>query len=55
MSEVHTGKHLSDTVPVQNGLIKGDASLPMLFNFALEYTIRNSLENQMGLKMNLTH
>jgi hypothetical protein len=37
----HLGKHLSDNVPMQNGLKQGDALSPLLFNFALEYAIRN--------------
>jgi len=33
-------KHLFDAFPIQNGLIQGVALLPLLFNFALGYTIR---------------
>jgi hypothetical protein len=36
-SKIHIGKHLYDTFPIQNGLEQGDASLPILLNFALEY------------------
>jgi hypothetical protein len=39
-STVRLGKHLSDSFPIQNGLKKGDALSPLLFNFALEYAIR---------------
>jgi hypothetical protein len=39
-SEVRIGKYLSDKFSVQNGLKQGDALLPFLFNFALEYAIR---------------
>jgi hypothetical protein len=35
-SKVYIGKHLSDSFPIQNGLKQGDASSPLLFNFALE-------------------
>jgi hypothetical protein len=34
------GKHLSDSLPIQNGLKQGDALSPPLFNFALEYVSR---------------
>jgi hypothetical protein len=32
--------NLSDNFPIQNCLKQGDALLPLLFNFALEYAIR---------------
>jgi hypothetical protein len=38
--KVCIGKHLSDNFPIQNGLKQGDALLPLLFNFVLEYVIR---------------
>ena len=39
-SRVWVGKNLSDRFPIRNGLKQGDALLPLLFNFALEWTIR---------------
>jgi hypothetical protein len=54
-SRVRIGKHLSDIFPIQNGLKHGDALLPLLFNFGLEYVFRKVQENQVGLQLIGTH
>jgi len=40
-SNVSLGKYLPHVFTIQNSLKQGDASSQLLFNFALEYGIRN--------------
>jgi hypothetical protein len=54
-SRVQAGKHLSDMFPIRNGLEQGDALSPLLFNFALQYSISRDQVNQDGLKSNSTN
>jgi hypothetical protein len=40
-----------DNFPIENGLNQGGSLLPLLFNFAIEYTIMKVLKDQMGVKL----
>jgi hypothetical protein len=54
-SRVWIGKNLFATIPVRNGLKQGDALLPFLFHFALEYTIRRVQVNHESWKLDGRH
>jgi hypothetical protein len=49
------GKYLSDMFPFKNGWKQGDALLPLLFSFAVEYAVNRVQVKQEGLKVNGTH
>ena len=46
---------MSSSFPIENSLKQGDTLLALLFNFALEFTIREVQETNLGLDMNGTH
>jgi hypothetical protein len=50
-SKVRIGKYLFDSFPFQNDLKQGDALLPLLFNFALEYAIRKAKKKPGGTEI----
>ena len=54
-SRVWVVKNLSDMFPIRNGLKRGDALLPLLFNCALEYAIRRVQVNQDSVRLNDKH
>jgi hypothetical protein len=53
--KVRKGKYLSGAFPIQNGLKQGDSLSPLLFNFALDDSIRRVQESIEGLEFNGTH
>ena len=48
-------RFLSDSFPIDCGQKRGYALSPLLFMFAIEYTIRRVEENRIGLEMNGKH
>ena len=49
------GKNLYVMFPIRNGLKQGDALLPLLFKFSLEYAMRRDQVKQDGLQLSGTH
>jgi hypothetical protein len=54
-SNICTGKYLSFNFLIQYSLNQGDALSPLLFKFALKYSIKKVKETQVALKINGTY
>ena len=50
-SRVRVSKHLSDMFPVKNGLKRGDALSPLLFNFAFRICCLEGSGKSRGLEI----
>ena len=55
INTLHKGEDDDTNNRSKNGLQQGDVLSPLLFNFALDYTIRRVQVHQDGLKLNGTH
>jgi hypothetical protein len=53
--KVFIGKNLVYAFTIQNGLKQGDALSPLLFNLAVDSSIRIVHKNLEGLELNETH
>ena len=49
------GNYLCSSFPIKNDLKQGDASSPLVFNFALQYATRKVQETRLVLDMNGIH
>jgi hypothetical protein len=51
-NKVRVSKNLCDNLVIQNGLKQGDDLSPLLFNFYLEYAMRNIQKDHVRLGLN---
>jgi hypothetical protein len=54
-STVRIGKHLSDMIPINNGLKTEDDLTLLLSNFAVQLAIRTVQVNKYGVKLNCAY